>query len=439
MGDYDDGEMGRAIRRVLAVTAVLLTVGAPQAAAQDAPTVLVARVEGPITPVVADHVVGAVAEASAKRHVALLVEMDTPGGLDTSMREIIQSFLGSDVPVIVWVGPSGGRAASAGALIGMASHVLAMAPGTAIGAATPVDLQGGDIERKIIEDAAAYAVSIARERGRNEDFARQSVLRGRSIPAAEAVESGVADLIARDRAAVLAGASGRTVTLAAGRQVTLDVARASFVDHEMSWMARVRQRIADPNIAFMLMSFGGLAILYELANPGMGFGGIVGVIMLLLAFFALSVLPVTTVGVLLLLLALGLFIAEVFVPGVGIFAGGGAIALVLAGVFLFEGSISVDLGVIVPVALVVAGAAVLAGRLVVGVHRRSPTIGGPELVGKTAVVSNGQVFLDGAWWRVRGPFSGGVRAPVTDGTRVRVEKVEGLDLFVEPVVETQEG
>lgn len=269
----------------------------------------------------ADHIREALDRAETEGHQALLVEIDTPGGLDTSMRDIIQSFLNARVPVIVHVSPQGARAASAGALITLSSHVAAMAPGTSIGAATPIGGQGGeDLAQKIIEDAASYAESIAEERGRNVDFAIDAVREGTSIAANEALEIGVIEIVARDRAELLAELDGRAVELAPGDTVTLETTGVQVVEVEMGFARSVLQWLADPNIAFLFISIGTLAIIYELANPGIGAGGITGAILLLLAFTALSVLPVNAAGAILLVLAGALFVAELFVPGIGVFA-----------------------------------------------------------------------------------------------------------------------
>src|SRR6266498_3992801 len=327
------------------------------------PSVLVSRIDGPITPVVADHLADGVHTAERERHAAFVVELDTPGGLDAAMREIIQAFLGARVPVVVHVTPSGARAASAGALITMAAHVAAMAPVTTIGAATPVDLQGGEISDKVVNDAASFAEAVAAQRGRSRQFAVQAVREGRSVTAEQAQQLGVVDLLAPDRDGLLRALDGRQVQLGPDRTVTLRTAQADVVEHGMGPLRSLLQRLADPNLAFLLLSIGTLALIYELASPGMGLGGVLGTIMLVLGFVALSVLPVNLAGLLLLGLAAALFVGEVLIPGVGVFAAGGAIALAAAGLLLFEGSVQVSPLVLWPTALVIGAAAVLAGRL----------------------------------------------------------------------------
>jgi membrane-bound serine protease (ClpP class) len=395
-------------------------------------TVLVTQVDGVITPVIADHVEEGVARAEEEGHRVFLIELDTPGGLDASMRDIIQAFLGANVPVVVHVAPSGARAASAGALITLSAHVAAMAPGTAIGAATPVDLEGGDIPPKIIEDAAAYAESVARARGRDPEFAVDAVREGRSVTAEEAERIGVVDLLAPDLATLLEAIDGEMVTLATGTQVTLETRGAQIVPYELGAFRSVQQWLADPNLAFLFMSLGTLAIIYELANPGLGGGAIVGVILILLALFALAVLPVNAMGGLLLVLAAILFAVEIFTPGIGVGAAGGTAALVLGGLFLFRGRVGVDPQVLIPVAIVVGGGTLLAGRLAWRTRRLTATTGAAGLLGKVATVgsasgASGQAMVEGAWWNVR--TRGG---RLRKGATVRVVDVEGLDLVVEP-------
>jgi membrane-bound serine protease (ClpP class) len=220
------------------IIAVILA--APGPAAAQSSTVLVATINGPITPVVAEHLIDGVREATRGGYQALVVELDTPGGLDISMRQIVKAFLAADTPVIVYVSPSGGRAASAGALITFSAHVAAMAPGTTIGAATPVNAETGETASdKVINDAAAFAESVARQRGRNTDFAVATVRHGHAVTADQAHRLGAVDLISADRNALLAAVDARTVTLTGGRQVTLDTAGAGVVDHDMGLLRRL--------------------------------------------------------------------------------------------------------------------------------------------------------------------------------------------------------
>jgi membrane-bound serine protease (ClpP class) len=418
---------------LFAIVTGLLAADALAATTEDA--VVLAEVDGTITPVVADYLAGAVSEAEETESV-LVVIIDTPGGLDVSMRDIVQSFLNARVPVVSFVYPEGARAASAGTFITMAAHVAAMAPATSIGAATPVDLQGGEITDKVINDAAAFAVSVAERRGRDVAFAEDAVREGVSITAPEAVERGVVDLQAADLDDLLDQIDGLSVDVGA-EETTLSTSGAIVERYELSAFQEVIATLADPNLAFIFISFGTLAIVYEAANPGLGFAGIAGVIALVLGFFALSVLPVTAAGVALLVLAAALFIGEVFVPGVGVMAAGGTIALVLAGLFLFEGTLSVNPPVLWPTAVVLGGATTMAGRLAIRARRARPTTGASTLVGRAVTVDprderSGDAFVDGAWWTVRANDG-----PLRPGP-AEVVAIDGLTLIVQPTGEDHE-
>lgn len=435
-----------AARPARLVSVVLLVAGAaamavalltPAGAAEGTATeqqrsgVLAVTVDDSITPVVADHLVDGVRRAESEGHEALLVELNTPGGLSASMRTIVQSFLGANVPVVVHVAPQGARAASAGALITFSAHIAAMAPGTSIGAATPVNLQGGGkAGQKAIEDAAAFATSVAERRGRNTDFAEDAVREGRAVSARKAVDINVVDLIAANRGELLTKLDGRTVTLASGTEVTLRSDNAAVVRHEMGLFTKLRQALADPNLAFLFISLGSLGLLYELASPGAGVGGAIGAVLLILGFFSLAVLPVNVAGILLLVLAVALFVAELFAPGIGAFAGGGTIALAAAGLFLFEGPFEVDPVVLWPTAIIIGLGTVLAGRLALRARKATPVTGSSGLIGQEAVVAeadgeHGRARVEGAWWDVRGDRQ------LTEGDRVRVVDVQDLTLVVE--------
>lgn len=411
------------------IAGMVLTVAiSAQATASDAGVLLV-DVDGPITPVTADHLTSAVS-AAAETGSVLVVMIDTPGGLETSMRDIVQAFLNAPIPVIAFVQPEGARAASAGTFITMAAHIAAMAPATSIGAATPIDLQSGEAgSDKIINDAAAFARSVAERRGRSVDFAEAAVREGTSITASEALEQDVIDLIATDLDDLLTQVDGRQVDIA-GRQVVLDTSGRIPERHEMSTFQRILATIADPNLALLFLSIGTLAVVYEAANPGLGFAGVAGVILLLLGFFALSVLPVQTAGLALLILAIALFIGEIFVPGVGVLAAGGTIALLLAGIFLFEGDLGVSPPVLWPTALALGLFTTIAGRAAIKARMQPSTTGLVTMIGRTATVvgeeGDWSAFLEGSWWTVR-PASGELRPDEV----ATVVAVDGLDLIVE--------
>lgn len=413
------------------VAGLVLTAAVANQASAQTPEVLITDVDGPITPVVADHLARAV-ESAADQDAVLVVTIDTPGGLDASMRDIVQTFLNSPVPVVAYVEPDGARAASAGTFIVMSAHIAAMAPATSIGAATPVDLQTGESgSEKVVNDAAAFAVSVAERRGRDESFAEAAVREGASITAGEAVERDVVDLVAEDLDDLLASVDGTVVEIG-GNDVTLDTANAELETYEMSTFRRILAQIADPNLAILFLSIGTLAIVYEAANPGLGLAGIAGVILLLVGFFALSVLPVQTAGLALLVLAIALFIGEIFVPGVGVLAAGGTISLILAGIFLFEGEIGVSPPVLWPTALVMGLLTAFAGRAALKARVQPSTTGPGVLLGRLVTVHGDQkggwsAFLEGSWWTVRPS-----RGELTKGQEAKVVDIEGLSLLVEP-------
>jgi len=350
----------------------------------------------------------------------------------------VQYIYASEVPVIVHVAPQGARGASAGAIITFAAHVAAMSPGTAIGAATPVGGGGGeDLDDKIINDAIAYAESIAELRDRDREFIVDTVRDGRSASATEALELGAIDIVASSTADLLEAADGMTVVVGVtDREVTLDVAGAIVDDHDMGIFRSIQQLLADPNVAFLLLSIGTLGLIYELASPGLGVGAVLGVTFVVLGLFGLAVLSVNLVGVVFMLLAGALFVAEVFAPGIGLAAAGGAFALVMSGIFLFDDApgMQISLAVVLPVAIVVGGFVIIAGRIAMRA-RRAPSVatGSGLLVDHDAVVRAGsshpQVFLAGAWWSVR---SADPAIELVDGTIVRVTEVDGLTLVVEP-------
>jgi membrane-bound serine protease (ClpP class) len=419
--------------------AFVALVTAATAGAQDGVArVLATTVDGPITPVIANHIGDGIDRAVDEDFDAYLIRLDTPGGLDSSMRDIVKDILAAEVPVIVYVSPEGARAASAGAIITFAAHVAAMAPATTIGAATPIAGDTGeDLEQKVINDATAYAESLARLRDRNVDFAADAVRDGRSADAEEAVELGVVDVLAASQDELLRVVDGGTVTVGeADREVVLRTADAVVVDHDMGLFRSIQQRLADPNLAFLFLSIGTLAIVYELASPGVGGGAVVGGIFIVLALFGLAVLEVNIAGLLLVALAVGLFVAEVFAPGIGVAAAGGAIALVLSGVFLVDDApgLELSLGVLLPTAIVVGSAVIVAGRLAVRARRApSATTGAGLFVDKQGEVrfmhGHPQTHIEGAWWNVRTPDG----RPLAPGERVRVLALDGLDLIVEPL------
>lgn len=424
---------------VIGMTTVALTIGPePREVGAQGSTVLKTRVDDAITPIIADHLSDVVTKAETGGYEALVVELDTPGGLSTSMRDIVQDFLDANVPIIVHVAPSGARAASAGALIGWSSHVLAMSPGTTIGAATPVDLEGGEVADKAVEDAAAFARAVAEERGRNLDIAAEAVTEGRALSSTEAVEAGAADLLA-DRSELLDAIDGMEVTLGDGTTTRLETAGATVDEADMSWLRSILQFLADPNLAFIFMSIGTLGLIYELATPGIGAAGGLGAALILLALVSLSVLPVDVAGLVFLLLAAILFVAELFAPGVGIAAALGSVSLVLAGIFAFSDDnpgLSISLTAILPTSIVAGLAVVVAGRLALRARSEPPASGPSGFIGHEIEVATGsggvgQAQIGGSWWTLRGK-------DLEPGERVRVVSVDGIELKVEKVTDKEE-
>jgi membrane-bound serine protease (ClpP class) len=413
------------------------TASGPAGAVDDASAgrVLVARIATPITPVIAAHVEDGLQRAEAEGFAAYVIELDTPGGLVEAMRDIVADILASDVPVIVYVAPAGARAASAGAVITLAAHVAVMAPGTTIGAATPVGLEGESVSDKIVNDLAAQAESLAKLRGRDVEFASDIVREGRAVEVGEAVEVGAVDARAPSLAAALKAADGREVLVAGERKATVRTDGATVERHDLGALRQVLQFLADPNIAFLLLTLGTLGLIYELATPGIGVAGATGVTAFLLAMFSLSVLPVNVVGLLLLAVAAALFVAELFVPGVAGFGFGGGVVLVLSAIFLFEdgSGVAVDPWAAVPLAVLMFVAAVLAGRLVIRTRGAPSTATGADaLIGRPAKVleasgMEGRTFVLGSWWSLRSTGT-----PLVAGTVARIVDVDGLVLVVDP-------
>lgn len=420
---------------LLGMLAALWSASALPAEPSDERRVLVTEIATPITPVVAEHVGDGIERAADGGYAAYVIEMDTPGGLLDAMRDIINDILASPVPVVVYVSPDGARAGSAGALITFASHAAVMAPGTTIGAATPVGMEGEEVSDKIVNDAAAQAQALAELRGRDVKFAVDAVREGRSAAVDEAVELGVADAKASSLARALEEVDGMKVTVASDRTTTVRTAGASVQRYDMGLLRQILQVLADPNVAFLLLTLGTLGLIYELATPGVGVAGATGITALLLALFSLSVLPVNAVGLLLLAVATGLFIAEVLAPGVAGFGFGGAVVLVLAAVFLFDDAegVSVDLAAALPLAAVMFVLTVIAGRVALRTRRVPSRATGIDVFTASTVPvreasgTTGRTFTHGAWWALRS-----VGPPLEAGQDVRVVGVDGLTLLVDP-------
>ena len=419
--------------RLLAAAVLGFVLPAAAALAAGGPVSTI-HVEGVISPVTVRLVETAIAKAQADKAQALVIQLDTPGGLERSMRTICQRLLNAELPVIVYVGPTGARAASAGVFITMAAHVAAMAPATNIGAAHPVAMGGGvdkETMRKIENDAAAFARTIATERGRNADWAEKAVRQSVSVTEREAERLKVIDLVADSIPDLLAKIDGRTVKTVKG-PVTLATKGAVVKAIEIGFRDRFLNVITDPNVAYILMMLGMLGLFFELSNPGVVLPGVIGGISLILAFFAFQSLPINFAGLLLILFAIVLFIAEIKVVSHGVLAIGGMVSMALGSLMLYdaaEAGFRVSWVVIVPTVALTGGLFLLAIALGVRAFARRPLLGVSGLIGQVGVARGalapaGQVAVQGELWNAVAD------GPVEDGAPVRIVGVTGLTLTV---------
>lgn len=405
----------------------------------DAP-IVVATYEGVINPVAAEYLHDAMAFADAKHAQAVILRLDTPGGLDTSMRLMIKDVTGSTIPVIIYVAPSGGRAASAGVFLTMAAHVAAMAPGTNIGAAHPVAMGGGEMDKtmkeKVENDSVAYIKSIAEQRGRNVSWAEDAVRKSASVTEKEALKLKIIDLIADDLPALLKKLDGRTVPMGQASAI-LQTKDVEVLEFQIGWRLELLKALSDPNIAYLLMTLGTIGLLAELYNPGAILPGIVGAISLILGFYALQSLPINYAGVLLLVFGIVLFVLEATVTSYGLLAIGGILSMLLGSLMLIKADepfLQISWAVIIPV----IGLAALLTFAIVGVGvramRRPPVTGSEGMIGlvgvtKTALTPRGQVAIRGELWEAMS------EEPVEAGGAVEVTAIEGLTLHVKSTPE----
>ena len=415
--------------------AALLFVSPVTAAAEATPRVLVAEFDNDVNPVTQDYLLDAIERGEDEGFAAVVIEMDTPGGLGSSMREIVKAILAAEVPVVVYVAPGGSSADSAGAVIGMAADVLAMAPQTNIGSSTPVSVGGEDISddlrRKVVNDAAAYIGELARENGRNVEEAEKMVRLASNYGAREALELNVTDYVAADYASLFRQMDGTTPRTKRG--LTIDTPPGTEIERvEMSRWKQILDLLIDPNIVALMLSIGLIGLVVELWNPGLVFPGTVGAISLIVGLYGLQVLPVSAAGLLLMVLAAAFFIAEAIIVSHGALAVAGGVTFVIGSLLLFDPAgdayqVSIEL------ALAIAGTLTLlfgfALTKAATLRRTTPLVGTHRLVGETAVVrGDGLVFVDGELWRARSAGD----EPFVPGDRVVVEEVhdDSLELVV---------
>lgn len=404
-------------------------------------SVHVITVDGVISPITAVFILKSIEDAERKQVQCLIIQLDTPGGLMESMRAIVKGELGADVPVVVYVAPSGARAASAGVFITLAAHVAAMATGTNIGAAHPVVIGGlpggaGDTSKvmmdKVTNDAVAYIQSIAEKRGRNADWAKEAVLKSVSITAQEALDKGVIDTVAASLTELLSYLDGKQVEVLSGR-VLLMTRNAGIEKIEMGLRYRILDKITNPNIAYLLLLLGIYGIFFELSNPGTIFPGVLGAIFLILAFLAFQMLPINYAGLALMALSLVLFILEVNITSYGLLSIGGVICLLLGSLMLFESAdplMRVSWKVILPAIVFTVLFFLFAIGFAIKAQRRSPLTGVPGMVGligisQTDIDPEGQVLVNGEIWRAASDQK------IPGGSSVKVVEVRGMVLRVE--------
>jgi len=398
-------------------------------------------IDGAIGPVSAQYIDEGIARAEEMDAECLVIEMDTPGGLMKSMRMICKDILAAQVPVVVYVSPSGSRAGSAGVFITLVAHIAAMAPSTNIGAAHPVGLGGEGtsdtskvMEQKVTNDAVAFARTLAEKRGRNADWAEKAVRESASITETEALELGVIDYIAPDRDSLLALIDGDTVEID-GREVVLATRGAKVNEVPMNWRLQLLSFLADPNIAYILLLLGIYGIFFELYNPGAILPGVVGGICLIVAFFSLQLLPVNLAGLLLIILALVMFLLEIKVASYGLLSIGGVVSFLLGSLMLFDVSIpgvKVSLSVIIPATIFTALFFLFAVGMGIRAQRRKVTTGREGLIGEVGTVVSpltpvGTVLLHGELWKAV------ASTPVEKDQEVRVIAVDRMRLTVEPI------
>ncbi len=394
--------------------------------------ILIVTVADPIGPGVAEFIVDSLEQATNSNAACIIIALDTPGGLVESMRKIVQAIYACNAPVVVYVSPSGARAASAGVMITMAADIAAMAPGTNIGAAHPVGAGGKEINEtmseKVINDMVAFAKGVAKRRGRNAEWAEKAVRESASVTASEALEENIIDLVAKDMDHLIEQINGRQVQDKG--QLQLDEAHRTHIKENLR--TKILKTISDPNIAYILLMIGLAGLYFELSHPGAIFPGVIGGIALILAFFSLQTLPVNTAGILLILLAIVFFILEIKVTSYGMLSVAGVVSIVLGSLMLFKGAgpqFQVAWQVFVPTVVLISAFFVTLAYLVVRAHTHKPYTGAEGLVGEVGVVkqmdgTHGKVLVHGELWQAV------FLDPVSEGARVQVKAVDNLVVTV---------
>ncbi len=404
-----------------------------------APEILKIEIDGDINPMSSKFIIDNVERAEEEGYEALLIVMDTPGGLLSATQDIVKTLLEANVPVIMYIAPSSAGAVSAGVFITMACHIAAMDEGTNIGAAAPVSVGGQQdtsqvMGEKVENYTASWARGIAEKRGRNADWAEQAVRKSVSIGEREAVALNVVDLVAPTQDSLLKAIDGRQVELGNGEQKVLETANATVVEKEMSWQTRILYRLSNPTVAYILLMLGIYGIFFELSNPGSVIPGVVGGIFLILAFMALQTLPVRTAGVALILFAIILFILEVKVTSFGVLTIGGIVAMFLGSIMLFEEapgfSFRVDWRVALTVTLCTAAFFVFALSMALKIRMKRATTGADGLIDKigvatTAISTSGTIKIGAEFWKAISDDN------IKKGERVKIIAVDGLQLKVE--------
>jgi len=407
--------------------------------ANSPPLIYYLQLNGIINPITSQYVVNGIEEAELEGVECLILQIDTPGGLDTSMRDIIKKILNTPIPVIVYVSPSGSRAASAGVFITLASHIAVMAPGTNIGAATPVTMGEGEIDEamkaKMVNDAAAYIKSIANSRGRNAEWAEKAVREGASITEQEAIENGTIEFIAQDIDELIQIVNGVKVNLPDGKR-TLNTKNATIQSLKMNFKDLFLHSLSNPNIAYVLLFIGIYGILGEFSNPGTFFPAIVGGICLILAFISFQSIPINIGGLLLIIFGILLFIIEIYTPTFGILSAGGITALILGSFMLPQSTapfLRISIGLIISMSLTTAGFFIFALSKGLRIQWKKPVTGKETIIGKIGIVKtalnpSGSIFIQGERWQAqsREEF-------IQAGEEVEVIETKGLNLVVKKV------